>query len=63
MIDIKEVLLQWFIKIYISNKSASGSGIKMKICKTKSELKNYTNQLLESLFKIRKVYSSVTDNI
>ena len=48
MVDIKGVLLQWFIYIFF-DKKLLGVLLKMKICQTKNELKNLTNQLLENL--------------
>ena len=54
MMDIKEVLCQWFINSLIKS---SSSGIeKMRIFQTKSQLKIYTNQLLENSRKEKYTY-------
>ena len=47
MMDIKEALLQWFINILI--KSFQVVMLKVKLCQTSNQVKNYTNQLLENL--------------
>ena len=48
MMDIKEVLLQWF-KNFLIKSPLLVMVLKMKICQTKNYLKNYKNQLLENL--------------
>ena len=47
MMDIKEALLQLFINILI--KSLQVVMLKVKLCQTDNQAKNYTNQLLENL--------------
>ena len=47
MMDIKEVLLEWFIIFLI--KSTQVKVLNMKRCHTSNYLENYTNQLLENL--------------
>ena len=49
MMDIKMILLQWFIIFLIKNVQAEQ--LKVKIFQTKNKRKNYTNQLLENLIK------------
>ena len=46
IMDIKEVLLQWFIHVLM--KRLQVEQLKMKLCLIKNRLKNYTNQLLEN---------------
>ena len=46
IMDIKEVLLQWFIRVLM--KRLQVEQLKMKLCLIKNRLKNYTNQLLEN---------------
>ena len=54
MIDIKEVLLQWFINSLIKNLLAAV--LKMRKFQTKSQLKNNKNQLLENLIKTKYIH-------
>ena len=55
MMDIKGVLLQWFIHFFVKNPLCLQGNLllvvllKMKNCQTKNKLKNYINQILESL--------------
>ena len=60
MMDVKEILLQWFINSLI--KKLVVVVLKMKICLIKNYQKNYTNQLLENLIK-GKYHSPFIDNI
>ena len=59
--DIKEVLLLWFINFLIKKKPRVVV-LKIKLHKIRNQLNNQTNQLLESLKK-RKLYLSFKDNI
>ena len=47
MMDIKEVLLLWFINVLV--KKISGSGVIIQLNETNNLLKNYTNQFLKKL--------------
>ena len=60
MMDIKEVLLQWFIHVLI--KKTSGGTVKIEnICN--KELAEELHKLIIRNFKKRKVLSSFIDNI
>ena len=48
MMDIKEVLLQWYI-IFFDKKTASSGAIKSEIMSNQELAEKYTNQLLENL--------------
>ena len=58
--DIKEVLILWFINLLIEIQQAVV--LEMKLHKISNQLRNHTNELLEN-FKKRRVYSSFKDNI
>ena len=60
MIDIEEVLRQWFINLLI--KRLLVVILKIKIFLIKNQQKNYTNQLLGNLRR-KKVHSLFIDNI
>ena len=60
MIDIEEVLRQWFINLLI--KRLLVVILKIKIFLIKNQQKNYTNQLLGNLRR-KKVHSFFIDNI
>ena len=65
-IYIEELLItadlpQWFINFLI--KKLVAEQLKIILCLTKNQQKNYTNQLLENLIKHSSVYSSFIDNI
>ena len=65
MMNIKDVLLQWFISFFISllvDKSASGRVIKNENMSNK-ELAEELHKPINRKFRKRKVYSSVKDNI
>ena len=59
MMDIKGVLLQWFINVWM--KKLLVVLLKMKIWQTKNQLKNYITKLLENLKKEK--YTPFIDNI
>ena len=54
MMDINVNILQWFIHFLI--KRLQVVLLKVKICRTKNCLKNYTNQLLENLKNEKYTY-------
>ena len=67
MMNIKEVLLQWFIKFWIKNswltdKSASDGAIKIEIMSNKELAEDWHKPIIRK-FKKRKVYSPFMDNI
>ena len=49
MMDIKMILLQWFIIFMITNVQVEQ--LEVRIFQTKNKRKNYTNELLENLIK------------
>ena len=60
MMNIKGVLLQWFINFLI--KKTSGGAIKNEIISNKELAEELQNSITRK-FKKRKVYSSFIDNI
>ena len=60
MMNIKGVLLQWFINFLI--KKTSGGAIKNEIISNKELAEELQNSIIRK-FKKRKVYSSFIDNI
>ena len=65
MMDIKVVLLQWFINFLISATCAnkfSGSSVRNENISNK-ELAEELHKSVMRKFKKRKIYSSFTDNI
>ena len=60
MMNIKGVLLQWFINFLI--KKSSGGAIKNEIISNKELAEELQNSITRK-FKKRKVYSSFIDNI
>ena len=60
MMNIKGVLLQWFINFLI--KKTSGGAIKNEVISNKELAEELQNSITRK-FKKRKVYSSFIDNI